>query len=104
MYQEKKKIKIPSPLQSRLHLGPKGAVSAWSAPATRAVQNWARVHATPCACELATGFFLHQVGTNGQLVFLLSSAFSLGHFEKIGDVQQCLANVVPKALGIRLRT
>lgn len=58
------------------------------------------MHATPYACELATGFFLHQVGTKGQLVFLPSSALHLGNFEKISDVQQCLVDVVPKALGI----
>lgn len=54
----------------------------------------------PHACELATDLFLHQVGTKGQLVFLLSSAVSLGNFEKLSDVQQCLADVVPKSLGV----
>jgi hypothetical protein len=58
------------------------------------------VHATPYACELATGLFFHQVGTRGQLGYLFSSAVCLGNFEKFGDVQQCLADVVPKALGV----
>lgn len=58
--------------------------------------------ATPRACELVTGPFFHNVGTKGQLASLQSSAFSLGNLEKISDVQQGLADVVPKALGIRL--
>ena len=36
----------------------------------------------------------------GQLAFLQLSAVSLGNLEKISDVQQSLADVVPKALGI----
>lgn len=58
------------------------------------------MHATPYACELATDLFLHQVGTKGQLVFLLVSAVSLGNFEKVGDIQQCLTDVVPEAQGV----
>lgn len=40
------------------------------------------------------------MGTKGQLAFLQTSAVSLGNLEKISDVQQSLADVVPKALGI----
>lgn len=36
----------------------------------------------------------------GQLAFLQPSAVSLVNLEKISDVQQSLADVVPKALGI----
>lgn len=41
-----------------------------------------------------------HVGTEGQLALPQPSAVSLGHFEKISDVQQSLADVVPKALGV----
>lgn len=58
------------------------------------------MHGHRCACKWTTGPFLHNVGTEGQLAFLQPSAVSLGNLEKISDVQQSLADVVPKALGI----
>lgn len=58
------------------------------------------MHGHRCACKRTTGPFLHNVGTEGQLAFLQPSAVSLGNLEKISDVQQSLADVVPKALGI----
>lgn len=41
-----------------------------------------------------------NVGARGQLASLWPSAVSLGNLEKIGNVLQSLADVVPKTLGI----
>lgn len=40
------------------------------------------------------------MGARGQLASLWPSAVSLGNLEKISNVQQSLADVVPKTLGI----
>lgn len=104
MYLARKRINIPSLLQPHFHhLGPQGEASAWGVPAARAVLGaWTPARGHPRACEPTPGPFLHNVGMKGQLAFLQPSAVSLGDLEKISDVQQSLADVVPKALGICL--
>lgn len=100
MSSKKKKIKIPSLLQPHFHhLGPQHLPRECLLPEL-SLEPGHLCMATPCACEPTAGPFLHNVGMKGQLAFLQPSAVSLGNLEEISDVQQSLADVRPKALGI----